>query len=88
MEPIGNKFVKYKLAIEPPKPRIAQVDDIANELVKEYNNPDYRKWYCGVIKKFGVARVNEWQDRAKSGKYPGRLFTSYVNEAGGYRSGE
>lgn len=61
------------------------VDQLADELVIEFNNPEFRRWYCGVINKYGRSRVLEWRRRANEGKHPGRLFTSYVNQAGGYR---
>ena len=64
---------------------LAQVDALADELVNEYDNPEFRSWYCGVINKFGLSKVHEWMSRAKSGQYPGRLFTTYVNQAGGYK---
>lgn len=63
---------------------IAQVDDLADELVTEYANPDYRRWYCGVINKYGVRKVMEWHRRASEGNTPARLFSKYVSEAGGY----
>lgn len=67
------------------KVRLEQVDELADMLVKEYSNPGSRRWYCGVINKYGVAKVLEWNGRASEGKRPGRLFSSYVNQAGGYR---
>ena len=67
------------------KPPVALVDEIADELVKQYANPAFRGWYCGVINKFGVARIREWQRRAEDADSPGRVFTTYVNQAGGYR---
>lgn len=77
--PIGNTHFVKQIPIE-------QVDELADELVAEYGNPTFRKWYCGVIKKFGVPKVHEWRRRASEGDHPGRLFTTYVNQAGGYRS--
>jgi hypothetical protein len=91
VEPIANHLNKYQLTVVnsgkmPVKqPPIAQVDELADALVAEYANPDYRAWYCGVINKFGVEKVHEWHRRASEGKRPGRLFTTYVNQAGGYR---
>lgn len=68
--------------------RHEDVDRLADELSNEYANPHSRGWYCGVIYKFGVSKVLEWQKRASTGNQPGRLFTSYVNQAGGYRRGD
>jgi hypothetical protein len=92
MKPIGIQLSKYQLPNEAKEPikqlPIAQVDELADKLVADYNNPGYRKWYCGVIKKFGYAKVFEWHRRAQEGDTPGKLFTAYVNQAGGYRRGD
>lgn len=64
---------------------IEQVDELADELVEEYANPNFRAWYCGVILRYGVPKVHEWRRRASEGNEPGKLFTSYVNQAGGYQ---
>lgn len=92
MEPIDKHLSNHQLAnvdkhTTVKRPPVEQVDSIADELVSEYNNPLYRAWYCGVINKYGASRVYEWHSRAKEGKYPGKLFTTYVNQAGGYRKG-
>lgn len=63
------------------------VDRLADELVAEYDNPAFRKWYCGVIYQFGVPKVLEWRGRAKEGKAPARLFSTYVKAARTYKSG-
>lgn len=70
-----------------PKPKAAQVDELADRIVKAFNNPSARRWYCGVIYKYGPGRVEDWLGRATSGEAhtPAALFTHYVNEAGGYR---
>lgn len=67
---------------------VAQVDELADSLVSEYQNPKWRQWYCGVINKFGVEKVMEWRRRAAEGKSPGRLFSVYVNQSGGYKQGD
>ncbi len=67
---------------------LLQVDKLADDLVKEYKNPKFKAWYCGVINKFGISRVLEWQNRSRTGKSPGKIFTIYVNQAGGYRKGD
>ena len=66
---------------------IAVVDRIADELVKEYNNQGFRRWYCGVIQEFGFTKVNEWQRRSKEGREPGKLFSMYVKDARKYSGG-
>jgi len=65
---------------------IEQVDSLADELVAEYGNPEWRGWYCGLINKFGIARILDWQKRARSGSNPSKLFSTYAKQAGGYRS--
>lgn len=88
MDSIVNQLKKYQVPIGVNKrPPIEQVDKLADELVAEYNNSDYRAWYCGVINTHGITRVIEWRGRAKEGNLPGKLFTHYVNQAGGYKKG-
>jgi len=93
MEPIGEQLNKYQLPnggkdTSIKQPPIGQVDEMADKLVTDFDNPGYRRWYCGVINKFGVAKVYEWHRRAQEGNNPGKLFTTYVNQAGGYRRGD
>jgi len=58
------------------------VDDLADELVAEYSNPDYRRWYCSAIYDFGLEQVNKWRQRAATtADSPAKLFTYYVNQA-------
>jgi len=63
---------------------IDSVDVLADELVSEYANPEYRKWYCKVIYKYGLAQTQEWRRRASEGKEPARLFSKYVKDAQTY----
>lgn len=61
---------------------IDMVDDLADELVAEYSNPDYRRWYCSAIYDFGLEQVNKWRQRAATtADSPAKLFTYYVNQA-------
>ena len=60
---------------------IGSVDALADELVAEYANPVYRKWYCKVIYKYGVNQVLEWRRRAADGSAPAKLFSKYVKDA-------
>jgi hypothetical protein len=64
---------------------IAAVDKIADELVAEYANPNFRPWYCGVVYEFGFDKVHEWRRRASEGDIPARLFSKYVKEARSFR---
>lgn len=91
MEPIGNNLKKYQVPngtskVEKPTLPVAAVDELADELVKEYSNDLYRRWYCGIIYEFGFATVNEWRTRAASGKQPARLFSKYVRDARTYNN--
>ncbi len=74
------------LNIVPKQLPIDAVDKIADELVGEYDNPMFRRWYCGVINDFGFTKVAEWRGRAKEGNYPAKLFSKYVTDARAYRS--
>jgi hypothetical protein len=74
----NNHAIKHELPIE-------AVDTLADELVAEYNNPGYRRWYCGVIKDFGFSKVHEWRRRASEGKEPAKLFSKYVKDSRTYR---
>ena len=65
---------------------IDAVDKVADELVAEYNNPGYRRWYCGVIYQYGFAQVEEWRKRAVEGRDPARLFSKHVKDARTYKS--
>lgn len=89
MQPVGKllhlPIVSSGNKLPSKQPPIGQVDELADKLVADYDNPGYRRWYCGVINKFGIAKVYEWQRRAQEGDNPGKLFTAYVNQAGGYR---
>lgn len=69
----------------PNRLSINAVDALADELVKEYSNPVFRKWYCGVVNDFGYAQVNEWRNRSRSGKYPAKLFSKYVKDSRTHR---
>jgi hypothetical protein len=60
---------------------IGAVDSIADSLVTEYSNPEYRRWYCGVIYEFGPGVVEQWRCRAGEGREPAKLFSKYVRDA-------
>lgn len=62
------------------KPSMEEVDDLAQELCKQFNNYGYFKWYCSIIWKLGIDRVKELQGRVRDAKLAGRLFTKYVEE--------
>ena len=60
---------------------IEAVDQFADILVTEYDNPQFRRWYCKIIYTFGPAQVDEWQARASNSGNPGKLFSKYASEA-------
>jgi hypothetical protein len=78
--PSGNSGNKNKHQLP-----IGTVDEIVEELCKEYSNPYYRRWYCGVIYEFGPSVVEEWRRRACEGKEPAKLFSKYVKDTRTYR---
>ncbi len=61
---------------------IEAVDKLADELVAEYCNSEFRKWYCALINQHGLERVIYWRGRAASGNNPARLFSYYAKQAG------
>lgn len=65
---------------------IDAVDKLADELVAEYQNDDFRRWYCGVIYDFGFSKVIEWRKRAAEGSEPAKLFSKYVRDARTYKN--
>ena len=65
---------------------ILAVDKVADELVDEYKNIKYRRWYCGVIYEFGFEKVEEWRCRAREGNEPAKLFSKYVKDSRAFRS--
>ncbi len=62
------------------KPSISEVDRLAKELIAEYGNPEYFKWYCAAINQLGVQRVNELRGMVSDAKQPGRLFSKRAKE--------
>lgn len=61
---------------------IEEVDRLADELVAEYSNSEFRKWYCALINQHGIERVMYWRGKAASGNNPARLFSFYAKQAG------
>lgn len=75
--------IEYYYDLPGRKLPLEVVDTFADAFVAYFENPDYRKWYCGVIYEFGLKKVNEWFEKSRTGEYPGKLFTKYVNSARG-----
>lgn len=59
---------------------ISMVDNLANDLCKEYENRKYFRWYCLVINILGFDRIREIQARCKDSKYPAQLFSRIASE--------
>lgn len=68
-----NDNWKQRLSIE-------LVDQLADGLVKEYDNPQFRAWYCKLIYTFGPAQIQEWQGRVRDSAYPAKLFSKLAAE--------
>jgi hypothetical protein len=62
------------------KPSLQEVDDLANELCKQFRNFDFFRWYCKVIYTLGVDRVLILRARVSDSKLPGKLFSEYAKE--------
>ena len=57
-----------------------EVDSLAAELCVQFSNHKYFRWYCSIIWKLGIDRIQELRGRVKDAKLPSRLFTMYANE--------
>lgn len=62
------------------KPTIQEVDNLAAELCRQFNNHGYFRWYCSAIWKLGIPRVQEIKGRVSDAKMPGHLFTKFLRE--------
>lgn len=59
---------------------IKEADRIAAELVNEYRNPDFRKWYCKLVYELGPHRIEELRGRVRDAKDPAKLFSKLASE--------
>lgn len=59
---------------------VAVVDQLATELVQQFENDEYYKWYCASIYDLGVDRIQEIRGRISDARNPARLFSHYVNQ--------
>ena len=73
--PNGNRRDKHNKQLP-----ITAVDKLADELVLEYQNPDFKRWYCSLIYKYGPSKVDEWRVRASEGNEPAKLFSKYAKD--------
>lgn len=56
------------------------VDETAEMLCVEYNNSDFRKWYCKVIMQLGVHRVRELVGICSDASDPAKLFSKRAKQ--------
>jgi hypothetical protein len=75
MSEIGNN--NWQLGKKTP---IARVDALAEELVTLFDNRAYIKWYYVAIYDLGEERIRQILGRVSDARFPGKLFTHYVNQ--------
>jgi hypothetical protein len=63
------------------RPSPDEVDQLADELVSEFTNPDWRPWYCRQIIRLGTDRVRRYQVASRKGRKPAHLFSHYLTHA-------
>lgn len=56
------------------------VDDLADELVKQFDNELYRRWYCAAIYDLGLSKIDDLRKKVVTGDKPGKLFSFYVKQ--------
>lgn len=56
------------------------VDELVDDLVKRYKNPEFRKWYCKLVYNIGPSRVNEIQGRVQGAQDEAKLFSKLANQ--------
>lgn len=75
MSEIGNE--NWQLG---RKTSIARADTLAEKLVTLFDNRDYIKWYYRAIYDLGEVRIEQILGRVSDARFPGKLFTTYVNQ--------
>lgn len=56
------------------------VDQLGDELVREFNNSRFRSWYCKAIMELGPAKIYELRKRSKDGSNPAKYFSLLVKQ--------
>lgn len=56
------------------------VDQLGDDLVREFNNPQFRSWYCKAIMELGPSKIHELRTRAKDGSNPAKYFSLLVKQ--------
>lgn len=59
---------------------LSRVDQLADDLAEKFDNVAYRKWYVVAIYDLGEERINIILGRVSDARFPGKLFTHYVNQ--------
>lgn len=62
--------------------KIRLKEDIADKLVQQFNNPEYRGFYWNVANKLPEATIWKYVERASKGNNPSRYFTYLCKKAG------
>lgn len=57
-----------------------QVEELANKLCSDFNNPKYFRWYCSAIYEYGIPYIEQVHARVSDARYPGRLFSKLIQE--------
>lgn len=56
------------------------VDDLADKLAIEFNNPQFRKWYCQKIYELGMDKIAQLRAKVHEADEPGKLFSHYARQ--------
>lgn len=62
------------------KPTLQEIDELAAELCKEYQNYPFYRWYCRVINVLGIKRVNTIRSMYKDTRQAKHLFSRRASE--------
>lgn len=81
MESIGKQFANLNKDRDYRKElSVAFVDQLADEIVREYSTPKFRKWYIYLIYELGPQVVNDIRGRCRDARHPGKLFSKLAKE--------
>lgn len=58
----------------------SEVDRLADELVQNYKNPGFRKWYCDIVIALGGSKIEDLKKKVANGENPGKLFSHYAKQ--------
>lgn len=63
-------------------PKLRKKEQIADKLVQQFNNPEYRGFYWNVANKLSEATIWSFVEIAGKGNNPSRYFTYLCKKAG------